>query len=211
MWRDISIPLSVATPEWPGDQRFTCRWTARREQGSNVNLSSVSSSLHTGTHADAPLHVHSNWPASELLDVGAFMGEATVLHWEAALHSDGCITAAWLEREIGRHAVSRLLLRTDCTLAGGAFPKDWPALDSAAANWLVDHQVVLWGVDTPSVDRKQSEELEIHHLLLGHGICIIENLDLRNIDAGNYELLAPPLAIEGADAAPLRALLRSNS
>jgi arylformamidase len=39
---------------------------------------------------------------------------------------------------------------------------------------------------------------------------VLENLNLRAVTPGLYELLAAPLSIEGADAAPVRALLRAG-
>lgn len=212
MWHDISIPLGKATPEWPGDHPFTCGWTLRREDGESVNLAAITTSLHVGTHADAPVHVHSAWPASDALEPGAFVGESVVLHLPPAHAIDSDIDQVLLDdllhSVVGERAVSRLLLRTGYSVAQGQFPDDWPALTSRAAHWLVDRGVRLWGVDAPSVDRRHSKALEVHHAVLGRGAFVLENLDLRGIPDGLYELVAPPLAVIGADAAPVRALLR---
>ena len=67
----------------------------------------------------------------------------------------------------------------------------------------------LLGVDCPSVDAFTSKTLEVHHALFDGGAFILENLDLTEIEAGEYELLAAPIKIEGADAAPVRAALRA--
>ena len=45
--------------------------------------------------------------------------------------------------------------------------------------------------------------------ILGAGIWVIEELDLRSIEPGEYELCCLPLKLQGADGAPARALLRS--
>jgi len=37
---------------------------------------------------------------------------------------------------------------------------------------------------------------------------VLENLDLRAVPPGRYELVAPPLKVHGLDAAPVRAVLR---
>ncbi len=206
---DISIPLSASTPEWPGDQRFSCGWTMRRDEGESVNLAAVTTSLHVGTHADAPLHVESAWAASEALDVTAFVGPCTVIELPASRAVESDIDVAELTELVGEQPSSRLLLRTSLSVATGAFPDDWPCLSPAAAQWLVARGVRLWGVDAPSVDRRHSKTLEVHHALLGSGAFVLENLDLRGAAPGRYELIAPPLAVHGADAAPVRALLRS--
>ena len=42
---------------------------------------------------------------------------------------------------------------------------------------------------------------------LAAGILILENLDLRGVAPGAYELIALPLRIVGADGSPVRAVL----
>jgi arylformamidase len=206
---DISVPLAAAIPAWPGDQAFSCGWTCRREDGASVNLAAVTTSLHAGTHADAPLHVESGWSASEALAVDAFVGPCTVITLPDAHPVSVDISVEQVRAMLGADArPARLLLRTGFTVATGHFPADWPTLSTEAAEWLVQRGLRLWGVDAPSVDRRESKTLPVHHVLLGRGAFVLENLDLRAVLPGTYELLAPPLSVVGADAAPVRALLR---
>lgn len=206
---DISIPLSATTPEWPGDHRFECGWTCRRERDDSVNLAAVTTSFHVGTHADAPLHVHSAWPASEALELDAFVGPARVITLPAQHDLSQDLDVEYVVKLLGGIIPPRVLLRTGVSVADGAFPADWPCLTPTAAAWLVHQGLRLWGVDAPSVDRRESKELTVHHALLGHNAFVLENLDLRHVPAGLYELIAPPLAVVGADAAPVRAFLRA--
>lgn len=209
MLHDISIAMSAGTPEWPGDQPFTCGWTCRREEGASVNLAAVTTSFHVGTHADAPLHVHSSWPGSEALELDAFVGPVRVIALPERFAVTRDLEVPDLIDLLGGIVPPRLLLRTGHSVAAGAFPADWPCLSASAASWLVNEGMRLWGVDAPSVDRRESKTLEVHHALLGHNAFVLENLDLRDVPSGTYELLAPPLMVHGADAAPVRALLRS--
>jgi arylformamidase len=39
---------------------------------------------------------------------------------------------------------------------------------------------------------------------------VLENLDLRMVTPGRYELIALPQRLEGLDAAPVRAVLRRD-
>ncbi len=209
MLRDISIPMGAQTPEWPGDQAFACGWTCRRENGESVNLAAVTTSFHVGTHADAPLHVHSAWPASEALELDAFVGPARVIELPRGHDITRDLEVEQMIDLLGGIVPLRVLLRTGVSVAGGTFPGDWPCLSTSAAEWLVSQGLRLWGVDAPSVDRRESKTLEVHHALLGRNAFVLENLDLRDVPAGQYELIAPPLMVHGADAAPVRALLRS--
>lgn len=202
--RDISVVLKAGTPEWPGDAPFECRWTARLANGDSVNLSAIGGSPHVGTHADAPLHVRDGWAASDALDLSAFVGPVRVCDVTACADS---IDEHQLDLEHDK-AVERVLLKTGRSISNGAFPEAWPVLSNAAVQAIVKRGVRLVGVDCPSLDARESKSLENHVALFESGCYLLENLDLSAVDAGYYELIAPPLKLAGLDAAPVRALLR---
>jgi arylformamidase len=203
---DVSVAVHVGTPEWPGDAPFGCGWTARIADGSTVNLSSISGSPHVGTHADAPLHVHDEWPASDALPLAAFVGPATVL--DVSARADGPLPLALDDRRLA--GVERLLLRTGRTIAEGRFPSAWPVLSVETAVALAARGLRLLGVDAPSVDERENRTLDVHKALFRGGAFVLENLDLREIPDGRYELVALPQRLVGLDAAPVRAVLRST-
>jgi arylformamidase len=202
---DISIAVRIGTPEWPGDVAYQCGWTCRIGEGASVNLSSVTSSPHVGTHADAPLHVREGWPATESLPLEAFLGAAFVLDVSNA--PSGALALRADDRRL--EGVQRLLLRTGRSIAAGVFPTDWPALDALTAASLTSRGLRLLGVDAPSVDERESKSLEVHHALFGGGAQVLENLDLSGIPEGRYDLIALPQRLVGLDAAPVRAVLRA--
>ena len=197
-WRDISIALRPGAPEWPGDTPYSCHWTQQVGRGDTVNLSAVATSPHVGTHADAPLHVHDGWPASDTLPLDVFAGPATVCSFDRV-------------DALPREPIERLLLRTGSTTAAGTFPAEWPALGVRQVESLLERGLRLLGVDAPSVDTRHSTTLPVHHALFAAGAYNLENLDLRDVPDGTYELIALPLKIAGLDAAPVRAILRPNA
>jgi arylformamidase len=202
--RDISIALREGTPEWPGDTPYACRWATLIAKGESVNVSAVIGSPHVGTHADAPLHVRDGWPGSHELPLDAFVGAASVVDVSA---ESGVIEADALAYDPGVHG-ERLLLRTGRTIASGQFPNEWPTLSEACVRTLVGRGMRLLGVDAPSVDPKDSKTLPVHTMLFSGNAYILENLDLRRVPAGAYELIALPLKLMALDAAPVRAVLR---
>ena len=204
MIRDISIALREGTPEWPGDTPYACRWASLIAKGESVNVSAVIGSPHVGTHADAPLHVHDGWPGSHELPLDAFIGAASVV--DVSAHS-GVIEADAIAYDPDVHG-ERLLLRTSRSIAGGAFPDEWPTLSEACVRTLVGRGLRLLGVDAPSVDPRDSKTLPVHHMLFSGNAYILENLDLRRVPPGPYELIALPLKYMALDAAPVRAVLR---
>ena len=205
---DISIAMGSGTPEWPGDQAFSCGWTMTLAGGGSVNLSAITTSPHVGTHADAPLHVRDGWPASHELPLEAFAGRAIVCSVDPSIETIAPQDLASLPH---RGAVERVLLRTQCSIATGRFPDRWPVLSLETVRMLLDRGLVLLGVDTPSVDARHSKSLEVHRALFSGGAFNLENLDLRSVEDGDYELVAYPLLLEGVDAAPVRAVLRPRT
>jgi len=95
----------------------------------------------------------------------------------------------------------------------GSFPDpdrwngDFNSLSPELIDWLASRDVLLVGIDTPSVDPADSQGLESHHRIFEHDLAILEGIVLDAADEGLYELIALPLRIEGADASPVRAIL----
>lgn len=201
---DISILVRPGTPEWPGDTPYSCGWTWELARGASVNVSSITSSPHVGTHADAPVHVRDGAAGAESLPLSAFIGAAVVADVTGA---SGSITREMLRAAGIESAPTRLLLKTGCSIASGRFPEAWPTLTPACAAELAADGLLLLGVDCPSVDDRESKTLTVHHALFDGGAHILENLDLSRVDAGVYDLIAAPLKLDGLDAAPARAVL----
>jgi arylformamidase len=63
-------------------------------------------------------------------------------------------------------------------------------------------------VDYLSIGGWEKDGVEVHQVMLGAGIWVIEGLDLSKINPGRYDLICLPLKIVGSDGAPARALLR---
>lgn len=201
---DISRDLSPATAVWPGDQPVEWSWTTRLEEGSSVNLGSICLSTHAGTHVDAPLHVQNDGAPTDALPLTAFVGPVEVKEVDGA--------SAIEPEHLSELRAERVLFKT------ASYPRadsEWPAsitpLKSEAVSVLDQHGVVLVGTDAPSVDPLDSTDLPAHHALTNAGIVNLEGLSLSGVESGLYSLLALPLNIQGADAAPVRAVLAKPS
>ena len=201
---DISRPLSPATAVWPGDQPVEWAWTAQIEDGSSVNLGALQLSMHAGTHVDSPYHTAEDGMTTDAFDLSVFVGPAVVL--------DVQDTDYIRPRHVSNVGVPRILFKTDASRLGA---EEWPetitALQPETIAVLDQKNVVLVGTDAPSVDPLDSSELPAHHALIEHGIVNLEGLSLDGVDPGEYRLLSLPLRVEGADAAPVRAVLEDAS
>ena len=104
--------------------------------------------------------------------------------------------------------LQRLLIHTAVSdLPDEQWPHDFPYPTPELIAWLAAQGVVLLGVDMPSVDRFDDDQLTCHHLLYQHGIVNLETLLLRNVPDGVYQLIALPLKLADVCASPVRAVL----
>jgi arylformamidase len=155
-------------------------------------------STHFGTHLDAPMHFAESDITINRVPLESVCGTALVVE---SLGSEEIVLPANLELP------ERVLFRTGDWPNHGKFPKQIPTLALRTIEQLAKAGVQLVGVDLPSVDQLDSRDLPIHHALLGAGIHILESLWLEAVWPGMYYLIALPIKLVGADAAPVRAVL----
>lgn len=200
-YKDITMPLINNGAVWPGDTpyQFNLSWTMK-ETGS-VNIGEMTSSLHNGTHMDAPFHYDNKGKTIDQLDVSVGIGPCHIVDvthvTEVTINEVNNLDFSTTKR-ILFHMVDR---------DPAVFPESFPLLSEETVHFLADQGVVLIGTDAPSVDAVDSKNLPIHLALHGANITIIENLLLNDIKEGRYHLYAVPLKVVGGDASPIRALV----
>ncbi len=203
LW-DISPPISTASPVFPGDTPYSQRWSARLSADCPVNVSAITLSPHVGAHADAPLHYSPDGLPVGQLALEPFLGPCRVIH---VLGSHPLITVADLAPYM-HQAPSRILVRTCIKAPVDAWVDSFAAFAPETVHYLAGLGVVLIGLDTASIDPAASKTLDSHQAIRQHDMRVLENLVLDNVPAGDYELIALPLALVQADASPVRAILR---
>ena len=204
MWIDITQTLKKGIPNWPGDTPFSFELSYSKEQTGSVNIGRMETSMHTGTHADAPFHFDSGAPRMEQLDVNLFIGDAYVVDCTGVQE----IGPEHME-DIDFQGAPRLLLKTVPSISE-TFPMVIPIIKPELAGYLKERGVFLLGVDNPSVDSIDSKQVAAHHALYQNGITIVEGLVLEQVAPGLYDFIALPLKVEGADGAPVRAVIRKK-
>ena len=199
---DLSYDLSPATPPFPGSPPVAVSILMAQPKGP-LNASAFSTSLHTGTHLDAPFHFFSQGQTIEQIPPERCLGPAVLLALPGCrevepAHLKPCAQAI--------HRTRKLVLDLGWARHWGEerYFTEYPVLSPAAAGLLADWGVELLGVDIPSVDYPPNES---HQILLGRGVLILENLrGLDQIGREEFQLLALPLRLTGRDASPVRAL-----
>jgi len=203
---DISRTLSSRVGTWPGDVPYALRRTFSQEKGDSVNVGSLSMSIHTGTHVDAPYHFNLRGEQCDQLDLSVFWGLAQVITINRV---HGAMDEEDLQG-INLKLAPRLLLHTPAsTMADEFFPERIVYPSSAFVEVLAANGIILLGTDAPSMDALDDRHLPGHTSLYQHGISILEGLNLTGVPDGLYELAALPLKIEQGDGSPVRAVLRS--
>lgn len=202
---DITRTISPALAVWPGDEPFSFEQELSIEDGGSVNLTTLTLSPHTGTHADAPWHCNPRGLHPADLSLERYIGPAHVV--TIARREGGIVPADFDGHDLT--GLERLLIHTWVSdLPDEQWAENFPYPTVELADWLAGQGAVLLGVDMPSVDSFHSTNLPVHRRLDGHGIANLELLNLRGVPDGLYELVALPLKMAGVCGSPVRAVLR---
>jgi arylformamidase len=208
---DVSVPLSAATPTYPGDPGIEIKNWLTLAKGDAANVSVINFGLHSGTHVDAPSHFIEGAAKVDSLPLEILIGEAEVV--EVADHIRVIDESFVAANCMG--GSKRILFKTRNSTFWGdtqkGFREDYVYINENAARRLVETGIRLVGIDYLSVEQFKSENFQTHHALLSSRVVILEGLDLREVPSGLYELICLPLKVAGGsgDGAPARVILRT--
>lgn len=198
---DITRKLYSGHPVWPGDTPFSFELTWKMSEGSSVNVGKIISTTHLGTHLDAPWHYDAEGGRLETVPLSTLVGRCKVINAKG----QNALTVEFLTTQT---LAERTLFFTGQPNKWEIFPSEYMYVFPEAVEFMAAKGVKLYGTDCPSVDPLESKDLPGHKAFARAGIYIIEGLALGGVEPGNYELTALPLNLIGADAAPVRAILR---
>lgn len=204
MLYDINRAVTARTAIWPGDAPYQVEMVLRMGEGSPANLTKVSMSPHTGSHADAYFHYEVDGARAARMPLESYIGPALVV---SVAKRDGPLLPADLPALPER--VERLLIHSHVSdLPDDQWPPAFPYLSIELIDLLAERGCLLIGLDSPSVDAFDSKTLPCHRRLYARGMVNLECLYLRGVPDGLYELIALPLKLDEACASPVRAVLR---
>lgn len=201
---DISQTLRPGTPVWPGEPALELRQNATIGDYCPVNVGALHTSLHAGTHADAPYHYDADGPTSADSGLDPYLGPCVVTdvrHARSRIEEADVDWAALVGAE-------RVLFRTYARFPHDTWDSAFTAVAPAVIARLSAAGVRLVGTDAASLDPETSKTLDAHQQVKAGDMRILEGLVLDDVPPGRYELIALPLRIAGADASPVRAILR---
>lgn len=177
---------------FPGDPAPASQRVLSIEQGDVCNLTSFSMCAHNGTHVDVPFHFLPNGNTIEKVDLDAFVGDCFVTYHEGNVTADDAANILAKAKSAG--ACERILIAGKATVT------------AEAAQVFAQSKIKLLGNESQTVGPEDAP-MEVHKILLGADVVLLEGIVLKDVDEGQYLLSAAPLNLAGCDGAPCRAVL----
>lgn len=198
--QDLTHSLTSETPTYPDDPPVQLRSHATHD-ADGYRVTAVRFGTHAGTHVDAPAHVEPDGATLDAFPLERFSADTRLVDLRPLPDREriGVDALPPVDAEL-------LLLRTgwDAHWGTDRYYRH-PALTPEAAAWCADREYDV-ALDAPSPDPHGSAGLPAHHALLGADRLVFENLTNLAGLPRRFRLHAYPLALAGADGAPVRAV-----
>ncbi|MBR6873213.1 MAG: cyclase family protein [Ruminococcus sp.] len=188
---DISQELFSCTV-FPGDPEPKKEDLLRISDGDVCNLTAFSMCAHNGTHVDAPFHFIDDGRTIDEISLKTFIGDCFVVRFEGDISGDDAKNI--VQRATEAEAPKRILIGGKATVTADA------------ARVFADSGLKLLGNESQTVGPEDAP-MEVHLILLGAGLVLLEGIRLGGVEEGKYLLMAQPINLGNCDGAPCRAVL----
>ena len=148
---DISIPISNKTLVYKDDVPFEIQKKITKIDNGSITTSNISMSSHTGTHIDAPHHFFNDGITIDEINTELFIGSTYVAE---ILDHDEQIGEKQIENITIPNGISRILFKTNNSTLWKKHEvqSNFTSLSLYAAEWLINNNIQLVGIDYLSVD-----------------------------------------------------------
>ena len=179
---------------YPGDPAPERKVLSSMEKGDLYNLTAFSMCAHNGTHIDAPSHFIKDGKNVEAISLEVFVGMAYIAEHQGIVSGADAIEIVRKAKEQNAEAAKRILIK------GAA------EVSAEAAKVFASSGVLLLGNESQTVGPEDAP-MEVHQILLGANVSLLEGIRLAEVSEGAYLLNAAPLNLAGAEGSPCRAIL----
>ena len=162
--------------------------------GAMYNLSDISMCVHNGTHVDAPYHFINDGKTIDEVDIDRFIGYAYVAEHSGDIGKEDGEKILRDAKQCDERASERILVKGDAVVT------------KEAAQVFADADIKLFGNESQTVG-PENAPMEVHLIMLGAQIVLLEGIRLAGVPEGAYLLHAAPLDLRGCDGSPCRATL----
>lgn len=179
---------------YPGDPAPEKKIISSMKEGKEYNLTAFSMCAHNGTHLDAPFHFFKDGKTIDEISLDVLVGMAYVAEHQGLVLKDDAERMIEQAKKVNTDAAGRILIKGEAVVT------------AEAASVFADNGVVLLGNESQTVGPEE-EPMEVHLILLGADVVLLEGIRLAEVEEGAYMLNAAPLNLAGADGSPCRAIL----
>lgn len=178
----------------PGDPIPEKKILCSMENGDLYNLTAFSMCAHNGTHIDAPFHFIKDGKTVDSISLDAFIGMAYVVEYHGIVSGEATVEILEKAKNQNLQAAKRILIKGDAEVS------------AEAAKVFAEDGILLLGNESQTVG-PENAPMEVHLILLGANVVLLEGIRLSEVSEGVYFLNAAPLNLSGADGSPCRAVL----
>lgn len=189
MYIDISRKINGKLPVYSGDPQFKFKKVCSVEKD-GFNVHEITMGSHFSTHIDFPKHFFENGKCAA--DYSA---------------EDLCMEAYTFEvngQELNKEFFEKRKIEENTAVMLKFNGKPY-GIKADAAQCLAEKKIKM--IVTEGMDIEESENFEVHKILLKNNVLIMEYADLSRIKEGKSRLYAFSLAIKGCDGSPVRAVV----
>ena len=179
---------------FPGDPVPEKKTVSSIEEGALYNLTTFNMCAHNGTHVDAPFHFIKDGKTVDKISLEAFVGMAYVAEHNGVVTAGDAENIIRKARAQNSESAKRILIKGDIEVS------------AEAARVFAACDILLIG-NEPQTVGPQNAPMEVHLILLGAGVVLLEGIRLSEVSEGVYFLNAAPLNLSGSDGSPCRAVL----
>ena len=174
---------------YPGDPEPEKQILSSTGADDLYNLSAFYMCAHNGTHIDAPFHFLHRGKTVDQMGLEIFVGDCFVARHEGEV-----------SRQEAQEILSKAAGAKRILIAGNV------TVTAEGAEVFAEAGICLLGNEGQTVGPEDAP-MQVHLILLGRGIALLEGIVLKDVPEGQYFLSAAPLNLGGADGAPCRAYL----
>lgn len=200
------MSLGCESIDYPGDTPYQRKIVQTLENGDSCNLSEITMSAHAGTHVDAPKHFFEEGKTIDQFPVEKFLFNAVVVHVQNSVSVEPADLEGMTVKS-GEAILFKTRNSTEGLIEQGVFEENFVYLAEKSADWCLQKEVGLVGIDYISIEKYGCSRFPVHRKLLKKGIPILEGINLKSVPAGVYTLYCFPLKIREGEGAPVRAVL----
>ncbi|KMK93691.1 cyclase family protein [Rossellomorea marisflavi] len=196
---DVTAPIHSDMPVYKNKPEK--KPSIKTDTNGHVTESRISIDLHTGTHVDAPLHMFNEGETIETIDIKQLVRQVKVFDLTDAEENISYDDIKDLDIEENDFVIFKTKNSWD-----EEFNFEFIYVAADAAKHLAEKKIAGVAIDALGIERAQ-EGHPTHRTLMGNGVIIMEGLRLKDIEPGQYFMVAAPLNVQKTDASPARVLL----